>query len=188
MKRLLYRCCSPWLGQLLDALASYQRGMAWFCLACRIPLDPSNVILGAVELQGSRTIHFGLGAFIYPGLYLETQGSGSITLGDDVVISRGVHLVSHCQISIGSGSMLGEYSSVRDANHRRHPSIPLRDAGYNCAPIRIGKEVWIGRGVIILPGVCIGDGATIAANAVVTRDVPSGATFGGIPAKPLSRK
>jgi acetyltransferase-like isoleucine patch superfamily enzyme len=170
---------------LLDAFAQVQRGIAWLRLACRIPLDPSNVILGSVELHGSRQIQFGLRALIYPGLYLETQASGSITLGDGIVISRGVHLVSHCQISIGAGSMLGEYSSVRDANHRRQASIPLREAGFTAAPIIIGKEVWIGRGAIILPGVCIGDGATIAANAVVTHDVLAGTTVGGVPAKPL---
>ncbi|QKJ67719.1 acyltransferase [Deefgea piscis] len=185
MKRLLYLCCSLWLGALLDVFAQIQRGTAWLRLACRIPLDPSNVILGKVELHGSRQIQFGLRALIYPGLYLETQDLGRITLGDGIVISRGVHLVSHSHISIGSGSMLGEYSSVRDANHRRQSSTPLREAGFTAAAIIIGKEVWIGRGAIILPGVCIGDGATIAANAVVTHDVLAGTTVGGVPAKPL---
>ena len=185
MKRLLYWCCRLWLGALLDAFTQIHRGIAWLRLACRIPLDASNVILGHVELHGSRHIQFGQGAFIYPGLYLETQASGSITLGDGIVISRGVHIVSHSSISIGSGSMLGEYCSVRDANHHRQASIPLREAGFTAAPIVIGKEVWIGRGAIILPGVCIGDGATVAANAVVTHDVLAGSTVGGIPAKPL---
>lgn len=185
MKRLLYLCCRLWLGPLLTLTSALTRAWAWLSLACKLPLDPSNVILGAVELHGTAEIQFGQQAYIYPGLYLETQGAGSITLGDRVVISRGVHLVSHCQITIGAGTMLGEYSSVRDANHQRRDGLALRDAGFCSAPIVIGNEVWIGRGAIILPGVHIGDRATIAANAVVNRDVPADAIVGGVPAKVL---
>jgi acetyltransferase-like isoleucine patch superfamily enzyme len=52
-------------------------------------------------------------------------------------------------------------------------------------PIRIGADVWVGRGCAILSGVTIGDGAVIAANSVVTRDIPSRAIAVGAPAKPI---
>jgi acetyltransferase-like isoleucine patch superfamily enzyme len=80
--------------------------------------------------------------------------------------------------------MIGEYASVRDANHRRGAG-PLRESGHTCAAITIGRQVWIGRGAAVLAGVHIGDGAVVAANAVVTRDVPAGAVVGGVPARPL---
>jgi acetyltransferase-like isoleucine patch superfamily enzyme len=48
--------------------------------------------------------------------------------------------------------------------------------------------VWIGRGVTVLPGVHIGDGAVIGANSVVNRDVAAGAVVGGVPARPLRQK
>ena len=48
------------------------------------------------------------------------------------------------------------------------------------------REVWIGRGVTVLPGVRIGDGAVVGANAVVTRNVPAGARVGGVPARSLA--
>jgi len=57
-------------------------------------IDPSNVVMGPVELHGTRNIYLGRGALIYPGVYLETQGAGTITLGDGVVLSRGVHIVA----------------------------------------------------------------------------------------------
>ena len=51
------------------------------------------------------------------------------------------------------------------------------------APIHIGKQVWIGANATILPGVTVGDGAVIAAGAVVTRDVPERAVVAGVPAR-----
>jgi acetyltransferase-like isoleucine patch superfamily enzyme len=91
-------------------------------------------------------------------------------------------------IKIGEGSLIGEYTSIRDANHNREPDQPIRDSGHSAKPITIGREVWLGRGVTVLGGVMIGDKATVGANAVVTRDIPAGATAVGIPAAPIPPK
>lgn len=148
-------------------------------------LSTSVVVLGRTWVYGSGNITFGEDALIYPDLHLETQSAAKIVLGDRVVISRGVHLVAMDGITIGSGTMIGEYTSIRDANHTRLDGISLRDAGHTTKSISIGNEVWIGRGVTVLSGVTIGDGATIGANAVVTRDVSAGTIVAGVPAKPL---
>jgi len=154
-------------------------------LETRVPA--SVVVLGRAQVYGTGRVTMGKDLLLYPGLYLETHGEGQIVIGDRVVISSGTHIVSAASVTIGAGSMIGEYVSIRDANHQRVPGVPLRDAGEQATPIIIGKEVWIGRGVTILQGVTIGDGATVGANAVVTGPVEAGATVVGVPAKPIRR-
>jgi acetyltransferase-like isoleucine patch superfamily enzyme len=150
-----------------------------------MPLNESAVVLGTVQIYGTGNISFGQNILLYPNVHLETQQDGSIEIGDHVVLSSGVHLVSMSGIKIGEGSMIGEYSSVRDAGHARLPGVALRDSGHKASPITIGREVWIGRGVTVVGGVSIGDGATVGANAVVTQDVPAGVTVVGVPARPV---
>jgi acetyltransferase-like isoleucine patch superfamily enzyme len=151
-------------------------------------LPGSVVVLGPALVYGTGNIQFGARTLLYPGLHLETQEAASIALGEGVVLSRGVHLVAMAGITIGRGSMIGEYTSVRDANHQRLPDTPIRDAGHTAKPIVLGDEVWIGRGVTILGGVTIGNHATVGANAVVTRDVAPGEIVAGVPATPILRR
>ena len=149
-------------------------------------VDASNVVMGHVELHGTRNIQFGRNALIYPGVYLETQGTGSITLGDGVVLSRGVHIVAFERVTLGQGCMVGEYTSLRDANHTLGtPSI--REAGHTSSPVDIGQNTWLGRGTAVLQGASVGANSVVGANAVLTKALGSHQIVGGIPARPLHK-
>jgi acetyltransferase-like isoleucine patch superfamily enzyme len=150
-------------------------------------LPASAVVLGKVSVFGTRNIRFGENVLLYPDLHLETQGDACIVLGDDVVLSRGAHIVAMAGVTVGKGSMIGEYTSIRDANHARDSDRSIRESKHTAKRIVLGEEVWVGRGVAVLGGVTIGDKATVGANAVVTKDVPAGQTVAGVPAAPIGR-
>jgi acetyltransferase-like isoleucine patch superfamily enzyme len=176
-----------WRRRLAVVFENWRRLSAFAALRSElsVPLPVSTVVLGPARIFGSGCVRCGEGLLVYPQQYWETWGQGEIVIGDGVVLSTGVHLVAYDGIFIGRGSMIGEYTSIRDANHTREYGQTLRDSSHNAKPIVIGSEVWIGRGVAVLGGVTIGDGATVGANAVVTRDVAPGAVVAGVPAVPI---
>jgi maltose O-acetyltransferase len=110
-----------------------------------------------------------------------------IELAEGVYVGPYTFLGSCHRLSIGAGSLIGGYSYLITANHRRPTDAAASRAasGYEGGDITIGHNVWIGAHVTILPGVSIGDAAVIGAGAVVTRSVPTGETWGGVPARPL---
>ena len=85
------------------------------------------------------------------------------------------------EVTIGDLTQNGPGVQILAADHPRDPA--LRASGLEFGRVRIGRNVWIGGGAIILPGVSIGDDALIGAGSVVTRDVAAGATALGNPAR-----
>ena len=189
MKRALVALLRPIFRHAANTAEGVQRIIAHASLSAKLkaPLPASVVVTGRGEVHGTGAIHLGERILIYPGFYFESMEGATLLIGDGCVLSRGVHITARIQVSIGAGTMIGEYSSVRDSNHQRTEGMTLRDAPYQSASIYIGKEVWLGRGVTVLPGVSIGDGATVGANAVVTHSIPPGETWGGVPARAIVR-
>ncbi|WP_310963374.1 DapH/DapD/GlmU-related protein [Nocardioides terrisoli] len=104
----------------------------------------------------------------------------NLTLGKDIFINMGCRFQDTGGITIGDGSLIGHGSTLTTIDHgidpdRRGDMIP--------APINIGRKVWLGASVTVVPGVRIGDGAIVGAGAVVTKDVPAHAIVAGVPAK-----
>ncbi len=111
----------------------------------------------------------------------------NISLGDGVFMNFGCVILDVAPVTIGAATAIGPGVQILTADHPRDP-IERRTGLESGHPIRIGANVWIGGGAIILPGVTIGDDAVIGAGAVVTRDVPTGAMVVGNPARPVAPK
>ena len=115
---------------------------------------------------------------VFPPFYSEF--GKNLTLGRGVFINLGCRFQDTGGITIGDGTLIGHGSTLTTLNHDVDPD---RRADMIPAPIRIGRKVWLGAAVTIVPGVTIGDGAIVGASAVVTKDVPANGIVAGVPAK-----
>lgn len=95
----------------------------------------------------------------------------NITLGKDVMLNYGCVLLDVCPIVIGDQTLIGPHVQIVTACHALDPEQRKKDLEYG-RPITIGRNVWIGSGAVICPGVTIGDDAVIGAGSVVTRSIP----------------
>ena len=118
-------------------------------------------------------------------LAVEDNALPMITMGSRVYLGPYSYLGSYAPLSIGENTIIGAHSYIITANHRFLPDLPIQDQGYDAAPITIGRDVWIGCHVVILPGVTIGDGAIIGAGAVVNKNIPPAEKWAGVPARKL---
>lgn len=123
------------------------------------------------------------------GIGVIIQGSGRLALGEKSFL--GDHCVIGCndEITIGRDAMIAQAVTIRDTDHAfARTDIPMNRQGITTAPIRIGDDVWIGHGAAILKGVTIGQGAIVAAGAVVNRDVAPYDIVGGVPARVIGNR
>jgi len=144
-----------------------------------------NASLGATALERHALLREGL-AFVGDGV--DIRPPFYIDYGYNIRIGAGAFMNFNCiildvvEVTIGEKAQIGSGVQILTADHPRDPAT--RAAGLESGqPVHIGRNVWIGAGALILPGVTIGDDAIIGAGSVVTRDVPSGATAFGNPAR-----
>ena len=115
---------------------------------------------------------------MFPPFY--TDFGKNITIGHNVFINACCHFQDHGGVTLGDGCLIGHNVVFATLDHGTAPED--RGAMYP-APIRLGKNVWVGSNSTILRGVTVGDNAIIAAGSVVTKDVAANTVVGGVPAR-----
>jgi len=138
---------------------------------------------GAIQIIGTGNITWGEHCRFGRDVVLETQGDGLIELGDHVRINQGSVLVAHSKITLGDDCLIGEYCSIRDANHSINAGELIRAQGHSMGEIAIENDCWIARGSVVLKGVVLHEGCVVGANSVVTKNVSSNAIAVGVPSK-----
>lgn len=111
----------------------------------------------------------------------------NIRIGAGAFMNFGCVILDVVEVTIGEGCQIGPAVQIYTADHPRDP-VERATGLESGKPVHIGRNVWIGGGAIIVPGVTIGDDAIIGSGAVVTRDVPPGVTVVGNPARPVKSK
>ena len=125
----------------------------------------------------------GEGCYIEPPLYANHAG-GHVHFGKGIYCNFGLTLVDDTHIYVGDHTMFGPNVVVATAGHPILPELRQRGYQYNF-PVRIGKNCWIGAGVLIMPGITIGDHVVLGAGSVVTRDIPFRVVAAGNPCRVL---
>lgn len=140
-----------------------------------LEMDKRNILLKEMFAE------IGENCYIEPPLH-SNFGGGHVHFGNNIYANFNLTLVDDTHIYVGDYTMFGPNVIVATAGH---PIVPtLREKGYQFnMPIHIGKNCWIGAGVIILPGINIGDNVVVGAGSVVTKDIPSNVVAFGNPCK-----
>lgn len=125
----------------------------------------------------------GEGCYIEPPLH-SNFGGHHVHFGKWVYANYNLTLVDDTHIYVGDHTMFGPNVVLATAGHPINAELRSKGLQYNM-PIRIGRNCWLGAGVIVMPGVTIGDNVVIGAGSIVTKDIPSDVVAVGNPCKVL---
>ena len=135
------------------------------------------------EMLKNMFAEIGEDCYIEPPLHANWAGK-HVHFGKGVYANFNLTLVDDTHIYVGDYTMLGPNVVLATAGHPILPELRPLAYQYNM-PVHIGKNCWLGAGVIVLPGVTIGDNTVIGAGSVVTKDIPANVVAVGNPCKIL---
>ena len=123
--------------------------------------------------------------FKYDGIW---KPGPSIVIGDRVFIGADCEFNIRLRIEIGNDGLIASGCKFIDHDHGILEGQLIRAQRGNGKEINIGNDVWLGCNVVVLKGVDIGEGVVVAAGAVVTRSIPAGEIWGGVPARKIGMR
>lgn len=135
------------------------------------------------QLLGEMFAAVGEGCYIEPPFYA-SFGGRHVYLGEHVYANFNLTLIDDTYIYVGDYTMFGPNVTIATAGHPILPELREKELQYN-APVRIGRNCWIGAGAVIVPGVTVGDDVVIGAGSIVTRDIPDRVVAVGNPCRVL---
>jgi acetyltransferase-like isoleucine patch superfamily enzyme len=149
-------------------------------------------IVRPLRIFGARYCHFGDDSVLQYGAYVAALNTFAqpplLRIGARTMIGNHAHIVVTRRVEFGESVLTADRLFVSDNAHGYDdPNVPVRDQGLvQLAEVRIGDGSWIGENVCI-SGASIGRNCVIAANSVVTRDIPDHCVAGGAPARIIKR-
>ncbi len=135
------------------------------------------------ELLRQMFAEIGEGCYIEPPLHAN-WGGHHVHFGRNIYANFNLTLVDDTHIYVGDCTMFGPNVTVATAGHPILPELREQGLQYN-VPVHIGRNCWLGSGVVVLPGVTIGDNTVVGAGSVVTKDLPANVVAVGNPCRVL---
>ena len=123
----------------------------------------------------------GEGSYIEPPLHANFGGK-HVHFGKNVYANYNLTMVDDTHIYVGDNTMIGPNVTIATAGHPIDPALRDVQAQFNME-VHIGRNVWIGGGCVLLPGVSIGDNTVIGAGSIVTKDIPANVVAYGNPCR-----
>jgi acetyltransferase-like isoleucine patch superfamily enzyme len=130
------------------------------------------------EIINTSRVKIGRGCLLQDGIYLRAGTEGEIVIGDRAALNSFCRIFGHGRVEIGEDTQIGPGSLITTTGHDYQGELET-----SFKSVVIGKGVWIGANVTVLPGVEIGDHAVIGAGSVVTKNIPARAVAVGVPAR-----
>lgn len=149
-------------------------------------INPKCMFYSGVRIDKPWLVEMGPRCVLHQDVWLSVSStSGKLRIGANVFLGRGAIIEVNHEVTIGDGGLIAPNVYITDHNHSMQLGVPMWQQPCRPAPLSIGNDVWIGANAVVLPGVKIGDGAVIAAGAVVTKSVLPDHIVAGVPARQI---
>ena len=186
---------TDFLGDVMTQKERMEKGLVYYCNDEEILGDQVLCLEKLYDFNATRPLEgekraamlkdmfaeIGENCYIEPPLHANWGGK-RVHLGNNVYANFNLTLVDDVDIYIGNDCLFGPNTVIATAGHPIDPELRARVTQYN-AEVHIGNNVWLGAGVIVMPGVTIGDNSVIGAGSIVTKDIPSNVVAVGNPCK-----
>lgn len=174
--------------------------LAYWLLKTKLIDKRGRLFRFPIVIRGRKYIDFGMSLTTgvgcrfdcFPGI---DSAAKKLVFGKNVQINDYVHIVAMEKVTIGDDVLMASHVFISDNSHGSYkgdeldsdPRVPPIQREYRTSPVTIGKSSWIGEGVIIMPGVSIGEGCVIGAHSIVNRDIPNYTVAVGTPIRLIKR-
>lgn len=142
------------------------------CVGKGTTVEPGTKIIHSANVQ------IGNNCLLKEAIYIRAGMEGKIIIKDRAAINSFCKIYGHGSVEIGEDTQIGPGTIITTTDHNYQDNLATR-----YKKVKIGKQVWIGANVTVLPGVTIGNRAIIGAGAVVTKDILAGSIAVGVPAR-----
>jgi acetyltransferase-like isoleucine patch superfamily enzyme len=179
--------CAVCIQKIIDifAITAGRTRSLWLTLR-GADIGPKVTLGARCKVTKPWCVKLGTRSFVEADVYLKAVTENALlNIGSFVFIGRGTEFDVMERVSVGDHTQIAPGCFITDHNHGSAADLRIDQQPCVVGPVVIGSDVWLGVNVTILAGVTIGDGAVVAAHAVVTKDVPPMSIVAGVPARLL---